>query len=110
MTPTERRQALETQADRIKLRLDGLNRQLSGEPDAWLKIVQQMPADVAEVVVDKAIAEERQLSLAYATIVKTLESLSSGPVATASEEEDPIEKARKDRETKLTLLQGGESA
>lgn len=99
VTPAERRAALETEAGRIKERLDQLDRYLQGDPAAWLAIIERMPDHVAEVTVDKALAEARQQALALATITKTLAGLGAedAPAATA----DPADEIKAARERKL---------
>jgi hypothetical protein len=67
--------ALQTEAQRLKDRLDILNRQIEGDQDAWWSITTHMPETVAEVQVDKVLAEARQYALALATVVKTLDAL-----------------------------------
>jgi hypothetical protein len=105
VTPAERRAALATEADRIKARLDQLDRQLSGDPDAWLSIVQRMPDTVAEVMVDKALAEARQQALALATIVKTLDGAAGQQDAPSGPATDPGDEVAKARQAKLEKAQ-----
>lgn len=104
MTPEERQAALETEAMRIKARLDQLARQLDGDPAAWLSIIERMPPTVAEVVIDKALAEARQQALALATITKTLATLGI-ETAPASQPDVADEVARR-RAAKLAEAQG----
>jgi hypothetical protein len=99
MNAAERRAALVTEADRIKGRLDRLHAQLSGDPDAWLSITVNMPSEVAEVTVDKALAEARQQALALATIVKTLDG-TAAQEAPAAVGEDPGDALKRKREEK----------
>jgi hypothetical protein len=73
MTPAERRAALEIEFERLKERADHLDRLLQGEPDAWVNIVARMPDNVAEVTLEKPVAEARQTALAMASILKTLD-------------------------------------
>jgi hypothetical protein len=102
MNAAERRAALVTEADRIKGRLDRLHAQLSGDPDAWLSITVNMPSEVAEVTVDKALAEARQQALALATIVKTLDG-TAAQEAPAAAGEDPGDLLRQRREHKASV-------
>lgn len=98
MTPAERIAALQVEADRLKVRLDQFERQLSGDPDAWLQIVTLMPPTVAEVQVDKVLAEARQTALAYTTVVKTLTLLGDGVgELPAANPLDEIERKREER-------------
>lgn len=99
MTPAERRQALELEADRIKARLDRLNDQIKGEP-SWLDFAVNLPETVAEVTVDKVLAEARQQALALATIVKTLDGTAAKGGSVAGPGEDPSDEMRKKREQK----------
>lgn len=92
--------ALAQEAVRIKGRLDELDRVLTGEPDAWLAIVERMPPTVAEVTIVKPLAEARQQALALAAVLKALHSLAEDagkteekPASTA----DELAKRRKER-------------
>jgi ribosomal protein L12E/L44/L45/RPP1/RPP2 len=60
---------------------------------------------VAEVTIDKLLAEARQYALALATVTKTLASMGeeAAPGATA---EDELERRRKDREKARTAKNG----
>jgi hypothetical protein len=98
MTPDERKRALEVESARIKARLDLLERQLAGEQDAWIHLTLNLPETVAEVTVDKALAEARQQALALATIAKTLASLGEEEAAPAASPEDALAARRKERE------------
>ncbi len=73
MTPAERRAALEREFDRLAERQDRIHATLSGDPAAWLGVQQRMGSEVAEVTLDKAVAEGRQGALAMASILKTLD-------------------------------------
>jgi hypothetical protein len=100
VNPAERLAALEIEADRLKARLDTFARQIDGDQDAWLSIVEQMPPTVAEVVVDKVLAEARQTALAYNTVVRTLAQMQGTaalPVAAA----DPVDQLGTKRQEKL---------
>lgn len=100
MTPEERRKALELEFDRLKARQDYLDRALTGDPDIWLGIIERMPPTVAEVTVDKAVAEARQGALAMATIVKTLDGATAGGNAVPTSGQDPADEIRERREEK----------
>lgn len=107
MTPAERIAALQVEAERLKARLDQFERQLSGDPGAWLTLVTLMPDTVAEVQVDKVLAEARQTALAYTTVVKTLTLLGDGVgEVPAANPLDEIERKREDR--KRRKLAAGE--
>lgn len=106
MNAGERRAALELEAVRIKGRLDRLNAQLDGDPDAWLAITLRMPSEVAEVTVDKALAEARQQALALATIVRTLDGTAAGQSEGTPATEDPADEIRRKREEKLKAARG----
>ena len=103
-------EALEIEADRIKERLDNLDRQIQGDPDAWLQIQLRMPDTVAEVYVDKALSEARQQALALATIAKSLASLAGeGEQEQEANAEDELVKRRQEREAeraKIAASQG----
>jgi hypothetical protein len=90
MNAAERRTALELEADRIKARLDQLNDQINGNP-AWLDFAVNLPETVAEVTVDKVLAEARQQALALATIVKTLDGTAAKGGSVAGPGEDPAD-------------------
>lgn len=98
MTRAERIAALELEAARLKERLDVMNAQIAGDQDAWLHIATKMPDTVAEVYVDKVLAEARQHSLAYATIVKTLESLAEERAPAGESVEDSLALKRAERD------------
>lgn len=101
VTPAERIAALQVEAERLKARLDQFERQLSGDPDAWLRLVTLMPDTVAEVQVDKLLAEARQTALAYTTVVKTLVLLGDGAAEVpAANPLDEIQRKREDRKRK----------
>src|ERR1044072_2171977 len=102
MDHAQRIHALQVEADRLKARLDQFDRQLRGDPDAWIEIVTRMPPTVAEVVVDRVLAEARQTALAYATVVKTLASLSEeAPNQNSGDPLDEIAKKRREKESDL---------
>jgi hypothetical protein len=94
----ERLAALQLEADRAKARLDHLDKCLAGDPDAWLGIVERLPDTVAEVVVDKLLAEVRQQAATFATIVRTIETLTQEEQRPEANAEDELVKRRKDRE------------
>jgi hypothetical protein len=98
-TRAERLAALEVEADRLKERLDVLDRQLQGDPDAWLQLTVRMPDTVAEVYVDKLLGEARQQALAYATLVRTIDQLAGeGGEEKPQSQEDDLVKRRQERE------------
>jgi hypothetical protein len=94
--------ALKTELGRLKDRLDTMNRQIEGDADAWWHITTNMPETVAEVTVDKVLAEARQTALALATVVKTLDALEVDKEQTpASPVVDPADEVKAARERKL---------
>lgn len=98
MTPAERQAALEEQADRIKKRLDHLNAHLSGG-SPWVELFEDVNVPgTFRVVLDKALTEERQQALAYATVLRTLAGLGAEEVPAADTAEDQLEKRRRERE------------
>jgi hypothetical protein len=99
VTPAQRIAALELEFERLKQRADHLDRVLQGDPDAWVHLIELLPAHVAEVTLDKAVAEARQGALAMATIVKTLAGLTAeeGQVPQA----DPLDQLAKARAAKI---------
>lgn len=86
MTPAERRAALELEVDRLKARLDSLAAQIDGDPAAWLSIQEKLGGEVAEVLVDKLLAEARQHAVALASIIRTLD----GTAPKAKGEDQPM--------------------
>jgi hypothetical protein len=93
--------ALETEAQRLKDRLDILNRQIEGDVDAWWQITTNMPGDVATVEVRPVLAEARQYALALATVAKTLDALSDAEQEPAKPAADAADEVKKRREQKL---------
>lgn len=91
--------ALADEAVLITERLERLDATLQGEPDAWLGIVERMPPTVAEVVIDKPLAEVRQQGLALRAVLAELVKLMG--VERGSEEApdraDELAKRRRDR-------------
>ena len=106
MNAAERRAALELEADRIKKRLDRIERQLEGDPDGWFHLTQNLPETVAEVTVDKSLAEARQQALALATIVKLLDGSSAQETGSAAPAATPADEIRAAREARLKKAQG----
>lgn len=105
MNRAERIAALETEAERLKERLDVMNAQIAGDQDAWLHLALKMPETVAEVYVDKVLAEARQHSLALTTVVKTLESLKDEGAGQQESAEDELVKRRKARDAARSSAQ-----
>jgi hypothetical protein len=102
MERNQRVAALLTEAGRLKERLDVMQRQLEGDQDAWWHITTNLPESVAEVTVDKVLAEARQTALALATVIKTLDALEAGQEQTpALTSVDPADEVKAKRETKL---------
>lgn len=99
MNAEQRRTALEQEASRIKARLDRLEAQIAGDQDAWFHITEKLPDTVAEVTVDKVLAEARQQAIALNTIVRTLATLSGEKGQEKSDDpEDELKRKRKERE------------
>lgn len=63
--------ALAEEATRMKHRLDKIEDLLTGKQE-WVELLVRTPDTVAEIVLDKPIAEARQLALALGTTLKTL--------------------------------------
>lgn len=99
MNAEQRRAALEVEAARIKERLDRIHAQIAGDQDAWLHLTVNMPETVAEVTVDKALAEARQQAIALNTITRTLATLSDETASAKTEDpEDQLKARRLERE------------
>jgi hypothetical protein len=101
VTPAERRAALELEADRLKARLDDMDRILAGTSDAWLGIQERLGSEVAEVTVNAPLAEARQMALAFATIVKTLDGTAAKETGPTGPVSSPADEVRAAREKKL---------
>jgi hypothetical protein len=97
--------ALETEAQRLKDRLDILNRQIEGDQDAWWRITTHMPETVAEVTVDKVLAEARQYALALATVAKTLDALEGAEQEEQKPAADVADEMKARREQRLKAAQ-----
>lgn len=96
----QRLAALETEADRIKVRLDNLNRFLTGEPDAWFEIMQHMNPEVAEISINAPLAEARQQALALVAVTKAIAALMGEEKAPAdtADPADAVANKRKERQ------------
>ena len=66
---------LADEAVRITRRLERLDAQLEGDQDAWLHLTANLPETVAEVTVDKALAEARQQALALKGVLAELRAI-----------------------------------
>jgi len=66
---------LADEAVRITRRLERLDAQLEGDQDAWLHLTVNLPETVAEVQVDKALAEARQQALALKGVLAELRAI-----------------------------------
>lgn len=99
MTPEQRREALQVEFERLKQRADYIDRMLQGHPDAWASLQAMLP-DGTELVIDKAVSEGRQISLAMATVAKTLDALKDE--APANPVADPLDELRKKRQARAT--------
>ena len=97
--------ALTTEVQRLKDRLDTLNRQIEGDEDAWWVITTNLPGDVATVEVRPVLAEARQYALALATVVKTLDALEGQAQEPAKPAADPADEMKARREAKLKEAQ-----
>lgn len=100
MKRAQQEAAILTEIDRLKDRLDLMERQLSGDTDAWWRITTNLPETVAEVIVDKVLAEARQTAVALASLVKTLASLAAEETP-ANPQADPADEIKAARERKL---------
>lgn len=105
MNRAERIKALELEAERLKVRLDTLERQIAGDHDAWLGIALRMSDTVAEVFVDKLLSEARQHALAYATVLSTLDRL-NGQVREDAPAADVADEMARKRAEKLATARG----
>jgi len=103
-TAAERRAALETEAARIKARLDELAKQIDGDPSAWLKIQERLGGDVAEVLVDKVLSEARQQATALAGIIRALDGTAAGESG-GQPAADPSDEFSRKRAEKLAAAQ-----
>ena len=101
MTPEKRRAALELEAERIISRLGELAKDIDGDPDSWLGIQMNLGGDVAEVVINKPLAEARQQAATLAGIVRTLDGTAPAETPPGDTGPDPGEKAREAREKRL---------
>lgn len=101
MTPAERRAALELEAERIIGRLAELAKDIEGTSDSWLGIQERLGGDVAEVVINKPLAEARQQAATLAGIIRTLDGTVPAETPTAPAGPDPGEKARQRRAERL---------
>lgn len=109
MNRAARIRALTTEAQRLKDRLDTLNRQIEGDEDAWWVITTNLPGDVATVNVQPLLSEARQYALALATVVKTLDALEGAAQEPAQPAADAADEIRKRREDKLKEAQKREA-
>lgn len=97
--------ALAEEAVRIKGRLDEIDYQLTGAP-AWFDLLTKAPETVAEVVVDKALAEARQQALALSSVLKTLAGMNVEAAAPAADKADEVAKKRAEKLEKARASQG----
>jgi len=104
MTPEQRLVALVTEFDRIKARLDLMDRQIQGDHDAWWQITTNLPETVAEVNVRPVLAEARMYASALASLAKSIVALSGGEVRSTTG--DPLDEIAKKRQEKLQGLSG----
>jgi hypothetical protein len=105
-TPAARRAALEVEAARIKSRLDELAKQIDGDPAAWLKLTERMSDNVAEVFVDKVLAEARQQAIALTGIIRALDGTAAQEGGSAVPVADPSDEMARRRADKLKAAQG----
>lgn len=91
------------EAGRLLDRLDRLDEQLTGRDDRWLR-VDQYDGDLV-LIVDKGLAEARNLAMAYARLVSELRQLGIVKTGAGAETGTPggdlVDelKARRDRST-----------
>ena len=105
MRRAQRIAALQTEVQRLKDRLDIMARQIEGDQDAWWHITTLLSETVAEVTVDKVLAEARQTALALATVIKTLDALEGEAAEPAKPTADPADEVKLARERKLKEAQ-----
>lgn len=91
--------ALAEEACLVLGRLENLERQLSGDPDAWFGIVSRMPEGAVEVVVNAPLAEARQQGLALKGLLAELGKLTGveTPAVVPVSRTDELRKRREER-------------
>lgn len=80
--------ALIVEAGRMKDRLDQLDRVLSGEDDFWLDVMEDHGGDRLVVVVDKALAESRQLATVFRQTLAEIQRRQGGEDGGRGESDD----------------------
>lgn len=103
MDATARRAALELEFERLKQRADTYERMLAGSEDEWLQVQIRLGGEVAEVTLDKTLAEARQNALAMATILRALDG--AKVEASAAPAADPSDEIGRRREARLKEAQ-----
>lgn len=89
---------LAEEACRIVTRLDRLHEQLEGDPGAWFGIIETLPDTIAEVTVDKALAEARQQATTLTGVLTRLAALlGEAPAVPVASPADEIRAARERR-------------
>jgi hypothetical protein len=90
--------ALADEAVLIVGRLEQLDKTLQGDPDAWMGIVERLPAEVAEVTVNAPLAEARQQATALKAILAELAKLlGQAPAVVQPGKSDELAAARAKR-------------
>lgn len=80
--------ALIVEAGRMKDRLDKLDELLSGSANFWLEVVEEHSGERLIVVVDKALAESRQLATVFRQTLAEIQRRQGGEDSGRSESDD----------------------
>lgn len=80
--------ALIVEAGRMKDRLDKLDRVLAGEDDFWLDVIEEQSGDRLIVVVDRALAESRQLATVFRQTLAEINRRQGGEDSGRREDDD----------------------
>lgn len=72
----------------MKDRLDKLDRVLAGEDDFWLEVIEEQAGDRLIVVVDRALAESRQLATVFRQTLAEINRRQGGEDAGRREDDD----------------------
>lgn len=80
--------ALIVEAGRMKDRLDQLERALGKDVGLWLDLVDERSGDRAVVVVDRALAESRQLATVFRQTLAEIERRQGGDNAGGRDDDD----------------------
>lgn len=88
--------ALAEEACRMKHRLDTIEDLLTGGQE-WVDLLVKTPDTVAEVTVDKPIAEARQLALALGATLKTLAGMDAQATQAPADVADEVAERREEK-------------